>query len=138
MKKTIVLTKKEVESIKIGLDTQDPNFIEEDGLDWFPIFVNEMRKKTYTAQFLKNQDEIYEDSRCKFRYKPKNKETYRYLTIQELSTLKITIPDSEHLFSNKNSTWTPMFLKMPEGLIYNQFVDEFDLSKSRVKIELDD
>lgn len=138
MKKSIILTKKEVESIKIGLDTQDPNYIEEDSLDWFPIFVNEMQKKTYTAQFLKNPDEIYEDSRCKFKYKPKNKETYKYLTIQELSTLKITIPDSGHLFSNKNTTWTPMFLKIPDGLIYNPFIDEFDLTKSKVKIDINE
>lgn len=138
MKKSIVLTKKEIKSLKIGLDTQDPNFIEKDGLDWFPIFVNEMRKKTYTAQFLKNPDEIYEDSRCKFRYKPKNKEAYKYLTLQELSTLKITIPDSEHLFSKKNVTWTPMFLKTTDGLIYNQFIDEFDLTKSKIKIEINE
>lgn len=127
------LTKKEVLSISIGLDTEDERYIENDGLDWFPVFVPAFRSKGYTAQFLKDEhEEYYSDSQCLFRYQPQYSNEPRYLSLDELSTLTLNFNNNYGLFKN-----TPIFIKSYDGLIYNNYIDDFTITDDNIEIDLD-
>lgn len=52
------LSHKELLSIQIGLDTGEKDFIEEDddGLEWFPVFIRDCKEGGVKAQFLTDVD----------------------------------------------------------------------------------
>ena len=127
------LTKEEVLSISIGLDTEDEHYIENDGLDWFPIFIPAFRSKSYTAQFLKDEhEEYYSDSQCLFRYQPQYSNEPRYLSLDELSSLTINFNNDYGLFKN-----APIFIKSYDALIYNKYIDNFTITDDNIEIDLD-
>lgn len=127
------LTKEEVLSISIGLDTENPNYIENDGLEWLPIFIPAFRSRNYTTQFLKDEhEEYYSDSRCLFRYQPQYSDKPRYLSLNELSSLTINFNNNHGLFKN-----APIFIKSYDALIYNNYIDNFTITDDNIEIDLD-
>ncbi len=54
--KTIRLTMKELMSLEVGLDTGEEEFIDKDGLDWFPVFVRNP-EGVVKAQFFNGDEE---------------------------------------------------------------------------------
>lgn len=54
--KTIKLTMKELMSLEVGLDTDEEEFIDKDGLDWFPVFVRNP-EGVVKAQFFNGDEE---------------------------------------------------------------------------------
>ena len=64
---------KELLSIQIGLDTGEKDFIEEDddGLEWFPVFIRDRKEGGVKAQFLTDVDT---DIDHPFRIKRKEEE----------------------------------------------------------------
>ena len=52
----IRLTMKELMSLEVGLDTGEEEFIDKDGLDWFPVFVRNP-EGVVKAQFFNGDEE---------------------------------------------------------------------------------
>lgn len=135
----MLLTKKEILSFGIGLDSQDEEYIEEDGLDWFPIFVQIYQTHKYTSQFF-GKDEAEMDTFCKFRYKANNATKARYISVKDLSTLEMGMRLSDSLLAENvktGITWMPMFIKSPKGLIYNPFLPKIDFKIQKFRITLE-